>query len=548
VAEKARAPFERRLAALRQARTPYENDWRLISDYVQPRKSRFLGGTPGHERDIKILNGSPKYALRTLGSGMHAGLSSPARPWFRLTTDDPGMMEWGPVRDHLNDIAQVLMAILAQGNLYRCLHGLYRTEGQFGTAAMLIEGDFDSVMRGHLFPMGEYYLAADADGVVRTLYRETSVTVGQWVGIVGLENVSNTVRRLWDRSDTEASVQVCHAIEPNDDRIAGRADWKGKAWRSVWWEKDSDADKLARVEGYEECPIIAPRWDVPDLGAWGEGPGHDVLNDCISLQRMEIEKQRLIAKISDPPTAMPAAARLYANTPASAGQQFFFDGPPEAGRALYQVPHDITPLAMEIGRTERRIDTGLYRDMFMIIAQSAEGPEKTARQILEMKEEKMLMLGPTVERQHAECLGPLIDRAAALAQRAGLFPPAPPELNGRNISVDYLSPLAQAQKMVDATSIERMITFVGALSGLNPNARHKLDHDQAIDEFARIYGVNSRIVVPDDKVAKIRAAEAQAQQQAQQVQMATTAIEGARAMSETSVESGTLLGRLAGMQ
>lgn len=545
----AREPFERRLAALKRARAPYEDDWRLISDYIRPRRTRFFRTASGHERDTRIINGSPKFALRTLGAGMHAGLSSPARPWLRMVTDDPGLMEYGPVRDHLAERTSIFFSVLARTNIYRALHTNWVNEGQFGTAAMVVDGDDDAVARGRVMPIGEYYLAAGADGICRTLYRETTMTVEQWIGTVGLENVSAAVRRAYDRSDTEARIEVCHAIEPNDERVAYRADWRGKPFRSAWWEKDSDADKLAKVLGYEECPIIAPRWEVLDLDTYGEGPGHDALNDAIGLQRMEVEKHRLISKLADPPKAMPSSAKQYANTPAAAGQDFFFDGPPEAGRALYQVPHDIGPLVTEIGRVERRTDSAFYRDVFQMIAQAeAYGTPATAREIIERKEEKMVLVGPTVERQHSEGLGPLVRRIDAMIARAGFYPEPPPELARANVSIDYLSPLAQAQKMIDASSIERMATFIGNLSGLKPNVGDKFDGDQAVDEYARIIGANARIIVSDDKAAKIRAARAQEQAQAQQAQLAAQAIQGAKAMSETSIDGANLLGRIAGVQ
>ncbi len=544
----ARAPFERRLASLKTARAPYENDWRLLSDYLQPRKSRFFTAERGHERDTKIINGNPKLALRTLGAGMQAGLSSPARPWLRLVTDDPDLMEYGPVRDHLSTRTAILFSVLAQSNVYRCLHSNYRDQGQFGTAALLLEQDFQNIVRGLLVPCGEYYLAADGDGICRTFYREPVMTVSQWIDTVGLENVSDRVRRAYDRSDTEERIEVCHAVERNDERVPSRADWRGKAFRSVWWEKDSDADTLAKVSGYEECPIIAPRWDVLDLGAYGEGPGHDMLNDCIGLQRMEVEKHRQIGKIADPPKVMPGGAKMYENTPASAGQTFFADGPVDSARALYQVPADITPLATEIQRVERRVDSLSFKDVFLMIAQSDLGQPETARAIVEKHEEKMLMIGPTVEREHSECLGPTVRRTDAMLARAGVYPPLPPELARANVSIDYLSPLAQAQKMVDATAIERMVTFIGNLAGIAPRVVDKLDADQATDEYARIIGASSRVVISDDRVAKIREKNAQKEQAAQQAALAAQAIAGAKQMSETSIEGSNLLGRIAGVQ
>lgn len=150
----------------------------------------------------------------------------------------------------------------------------------------------------------------------------------------------------------------------------------------------------------------------------------------------------------------------------------------------------------------------------------------------------MTQLGPVVDRVNIEKLEVDIDRAYGILQNLGRIPPAPPELAGTGLQIEFVSILAQAQKAAANSQIERIARFTGFLVGQFPDAALKFDAQQAVDEYAQNTGVTPKIIRSDAAVAKLLDQQ-QAQQQAQQaVAAAPAARDGAQAaelLSRTQV-------------
>ena len=197
---------------------------------------------------------------------------------------------------------------------------------------------------------------------------------------------------------------------------------------------------------------------------------------------------------------------------------------------------------------QERVNSAFYADLFLMLSMS-DRRQITAREIEERHEEKLLMLGPVLERLNDELLDPLIDRTFAAMLRGGQIPPPPRELEGVDLKVEYVSILAQAQKMVALGAIDRLAMFAGTVAQITQQPVDKVDWDQAIDEYGQALGVSPRVIVPDDKVAEARGARAQ-QQQAQQVAMMAQpmaqAASAAKAMSETKTGTGSALDAVLG--
>src|SRR5690606_36004887 len=115
----------------------------------------------------------------------------------------------------------------------------------------------------------------------------------------------------------------------------------------------------------------------------------------------------------------------------------------------------------DIDATEGRIRHGMFTDLFLAMLLS-DRREMTAREVSERHDEKLLMLGPVLERVNDEVLDPLIDRTFAIMNRRGLLPPPPAELQGEQLKVEYISILHQAQKLVGTVGMERFMSVVGA--------------------------------------------------------------------------------------
>lgn len=554
-----RQRFGRRLAALKNERdgNGWLAHWRELSDYILPRRGQFLSAdrNKGDKRNTKIIDNTATLAARTLASGMMAGITSPARPWFRLTTPDPDLKEFGPVKLWLHDVEQRMREVFARSNVYNALPVLYGELGVFGSAAVFVQEDFDDVIRAHSYTAGEYYLANSARLSVDTLYREFSLTVAQAVeqfvrqpgGRMDWTRVSNTVKSLYDKGQHDEWVEFVHVIEPNPGRIPGMDDARNMPVRSVYYEKDADKERLARVGGFKRFPVMAPRWDLMAHDVYGRSPGMDCLGDVKALQVMQKEKAKAIQKMVAPPMVGGAALK---NTAISAlpGGVTFVDGvePVKQLAPLYQVNPQIQHLVADIEDHRRRIDRAFFADLFLMVSQ-LERAQVTAYEIQVRQEEKLLMLGPVLERLHDELLDPLIDRTFQIMQDKLLLPPPPQELQGSDLRIEYISMLAQAQKAVASSGVERFAGFVGNLAAVNPAVLDKFDADQAVDEYGDALGVSPRIIRSDDDVAKLRQARAQQEQAAQAAQMMQVAAQGAETLSRTDMRGDNALTRMLGM-
>lgn len=554
-----RQRFDRRLAALKEERdgNGWLSHWRDLSDCILPRRGRFLSTdrNKGDKRNAKIIDNTATLAARTLASGMMAGITSPARPWFRLTTPDQDLKEFGPVKLWLHDVEQRMREVFARSNVYNALPVLYGELGVFGSAAMFVQDDFEDVIRAHPYTVGEYYLANSARLTVDTLYREFSLTVAQAVeqfvrrpsGAMDWSRVSDAVRRLHDKGQLDGWVDFVHVIEPNPDRAPDMEDARNMPVRSVYFEKDADKERLARVGGFKRFPVMAPRWDVTAQDVYGRSPGMDCLGDVKALQVMQKEKAKAIQKMVAPPLVGGASLKQAAISALPGGVTFVDGGEPVKQLApLYQVNPQIQHLVADIEDHRRRIDRAFFADMFLMISQ-LERSQVTAYEIQVRQEEKLLMLGPVLERLHDELLDPLIDRTFQIMQDKNLLPPPPQELAGSDLRIEYISVLAQAQKAVATSGVERFAGFVGNLAAVNPAVLDKFDADQAVDEYGDALGVSPRIIRSDDDVAKLRQARAQQEQAAQAAQMMQMAAQGAETLSRTDMRGDNALTRMLGM-
>lgn len=523
MADSLRRQCGKRWEALKSERSSWMPHWQEISEVLLPRAGRFLvtDNNKGDKRHRAILDNSGTRALRTLSGGMMAGMTSPARPWFRLTTKDPKLDESYEVKKWLGKVTGLMQMIFNQSNVYRALQMAYEELGAFGTTAVIVLDDYDSVIHCMPLTIGEYAIATDSRGNVNTLYREFRMTVGALVEEFGYNAVSPQVKRLWDRGNLDEWITVINAIEPRKERDPSKLDSKNMPYRSVYFESTGRGDAILRETGFHQFPALAARWNVTGGDIYGTGPGMEALGDLRQLQQEQLYKSKGIAQQADP--AVVAAADMR-NQEANLvpGGVVWADSPAQvvAVRAAYEVNFNLAYLVQDIQDVRQRINEAFYKDIFLMITGMPATQRATATEIAERHEEKMLMLGPVLERLNAEMNDRLISMTFDRMVRTGLLPPVPEELQGVELNVDFVSILAQAQRAVATNSIDRFTQNLGTLVAIKPDLADKFDADYWADSYADLLGVDPQLIVPGDKVALIREQRAQQEQQMAQMAMA----------------------------
>ena len=526
--EPKRDKYLQRWSALQSERSSWVTHWQEISDYLLPRSGRFFSSdrNRGDRRHNSIYDSTGTRSLRILAAGMMAGMTSPARPWFRLTTSDPDLDESANVKRWLSDVQRMMLTVFAKSNTYRALHSMYEELGAFGTGASIVLPNFKNIIHHHPLTTGEYAIATDYDGNVCTLYREFDKTVGEIVGEYGIENVSQTVRTLFDRGNLDAWVTLVQAIEPRKDRDTTKRDSRNMPWKSVTFELGGESGKYLRESGFKEFPVVAPRWAVSGGDIYGNSPGMEALGDIKQLQHEQLRKAQGIDYKTKPPLQVPTALKNRELDTLPGGTSYVDVSTPNGGiRTAFDVNLDLSHLLADIQDVRERIKGSFYADLFLMISQSPTN-NMTATEVAERHEEKLLMLGPVLERLHNELLDPLIEMTFSRMLEAGVLPPAPEELQGMELSVEFVSMLAQAQRAVATNGIDRFVGNLGAIAQFKPEVLDKFDADKWTDVYADMLGVDPELIVPGENVALIRqqrAQQAAAMQQAEQMQASASA-------------------------
>lgn len=544
----------RQLAELKQERISWDSHYRELQEYFSPRRGRWITGPQSGRNDggkvnQKLVDPTPRFAARTLSSGMHAGSTNPAMPWFKLTTPDPEMLEFPAVSNWLYTIEMLLRGVFERSNLYSVLPMLYSDGGVFGTAPMMILDHPERVIQCVPAPVGSYYLATNSEGTVDTKVCEYKMTVQQMVDQFGLTKCSIAVQNEYNTNRKQQQHDVLHVIEPNSARMYGSYDAKNMAFRSCYIELTGEKTIL-RESGFEENPLAVLRWETTEItDAYGASPGMDALGCAKAMQVQQKRKAQAIDKHIDPPMVGDPALQNQPSTLLPAGityAGFTANGSAPKFQPAYLLKPELSGIMEDIQDIRSLVQQSMYTDLFLAIT-LADPRQATVPEIIERREEKILMLGPVLQNHRDGLIKPLIDRTFYIMMRQGRLPPPPPELEGVDLKVELVGLLAQALKAVASGGIERFVGFVGQVAkaqadaGEAPTALDKIDLDQAIDEYGISIGVPPTIIRSDDDVAVLRqdrAKQAQAQQMAAAAQPIEQATKAAKNLSETPVGNG----------
>ncbi len=539
-----KARLEQRRGALDQDRQSWLAHWRELADYILPRRARFLASerNRGDKINQKILDGTGTLAARTLASGMMSGVTSPSRPWFRLVTRERQLMDDEAVTAWIWQAEARVRQLFAGSNLYNAIHTLYEDLAVFGTAAMVVEPVKDRLLRGHCLPLGSYWLAADDTLVADTLFREVPMTTIQMIQRFGQERVSEAVRSAFDAGNYDVWWTVYQAIEPTP---AIRSERGEGAWVSHYWELGGDSERLLDRRSFARRPFIAPRWHVTGADVYGRSPGMDALADIKQLQVEQRRKGQAIDKMVNPPLQGPSSLQSQAVSLLPGAKTFVSPSDLQAGglRPVYEVRPNLGELMADIIEVQGRIRSAFYADLFLMLAAS-DRRQITATEIEERRSEKMLALGPVLERLQDELIEPLVDLAFDRVLEEGSLPEPPRALQGQNLRVELQSMLAREQRVDALVGLDRLLRVTSSLAAAAPQVLDKVDADQVIDEYAELTGAPPRVLRSDQAVAELRAGRAEAAATAELSQSLATGVETAKTASEVKTPEGDLLSSL----
>lgn len=529
-----------RMAALRRDRLPWWTSWREIADYYMPKRYIWLLSPQERARYINkngnILDPTGTNAGRVLAAGMMNGITSPSRPWFKLRianfSDDLDLT----MRVWLDECERRMMKVFAESNFYNAMAVMYLDLVFFGSSAMLIYEDFDTVIRCYNCALGEYYLGQSDRLEVNIFAREFQRKVHQLESRWGVDHLSEGVKQkfLMGGAALEEDIDITHLITPNDGTYKISKRFK---FVECYWETTSENKaRVLSYNGFNEMPGIFPRWELTGNDSYGTGPGLDAMGDVIQLQHETKRKGQSLDFMVRPP--MVADIQLqHRPTAILPGGTTFVAGINNVGmKPAYTVQPPLRELSEDIMDIQGRIRETFFNDLFKMISQL--DTVRSATEIDARKEEKLIMLGPVLERFHNEALTPAIKRTFATMERAELLPEAPPNLQNAQLEIQFVSILSAAQSAVGVAPTERFLQLIGNISGVHQEALDIPNWEALLRDYARDIGVGSKGVNSRETVQQIQADRAQKQQAHDALGAAAVAAPAAKLLSETNVGGG----------
>tara|TARA_R110000824_G_scaffold146356_3_gene315138 strand:+ start:2807 stop:4468 length:1662 start_codon:yes stop_codon:yes gene_type:complete len=532
--------YDRRRGQLDMERSSFIAHYKDLSEYNSPRKGRFemSDRNKGTKKHKAIINNKGMRALTTATAGMFAGVMSPTRPWFSLATPDPELTQFQPVKLWLRQVELSMRSIFNAGNLYTMAPTMIHELLNFGTGCMTHVDDDENLARFYAHTPGSYYIGQNDKLEVSTLVREYEMTTEQLAIEFGEENLSQAAKNNLSRNELGAWHKVVHFIEPNDDYRPNNPLAKNKLFSSVKYELGNiDKNVFLSQGGFDEFPAYVPRWSLTGEDIYGtDCPGMQTLGDIKSLQIEEKRKGQAIDKQVNPPLQAPPSVRNVPISSLPGGLNIYDGGGGQKIESIYNVTLDLRDLKEDMARIERRIDESFFVDLFLAISNMEGVQPRNQMELSERNSERLLQLGPVLERMQGEFLDPLISRTFNQMLRANLVPPAPDEIQGQPLKVEYISSLAQAQRAVDTRGIERLTQYQAGLVQAGLSDGKKFNSDAAVQEYANLVGTPPQLISPDEQVAAQRQQEAEAAQIAQQMELAGQAAAAGAAAGQIDLD------------
>jgi len=499
----------KRFDRLKSNRQNWESHWQEVADYMQPRKADVTKTrSKGDKRTELIFDSSPLQAVELLAASLHGMLTNPATTWFSLRFKGGEFEDNDEAKAWLEDATEVMYNAINKSNFQQEIFELYHDLITFGTAAMFIEEDDEDTLKYSTRHINEMYISENDKGRIDTIFRKFRLTARAAIQKFGV-NVSDNIVTV-NRKDPYEEIEILHAIYPRSDFNPKKQDKANMPFESVYLEAGT-GDELS-VSGFKEFPFVVPRYLKASHEIYGRSPAMTALPDVKMLNEMSKTTIKSAQKQVDPPLLVPDDGFILPVRTVPGGLNFYRSGTRDRIEPLNIGAN--TPLGLNMEEQRRdSIRNAFYVNQLMMQS----GPQMTATEVIQRNEEKMRLLGPVLGRLQSELLKPLIDRTFALLLRKNLFRPAPDFLSGQDIEIEYVSPLAKAQKSAELQSIMRGIEILGSLANVAPVFDH-VNMDKLVKHLMDVVGVPQKVLKTQNEVQAKR--EQDQQQQAQQQQMA----------------------------
>ena len=503
------AELKNNLARLMDKRSTWESHWQECADFMQPRKAEINKERQrGDKRNIQIFDATAIHALELLAASLHGMLTSSANRWFSMRYKENLLNESDEAKEWLEDAIDKMYLAFARSNFQQEVFEVYHDLICFGTACLMVEEDENDIIRFSSRHIKEFYVQENKKGLVDTIYRRFKMPVQAAIDKFGFENFSRSTQNLFKKEPFE-EIELVHVVRPRSIYNERKEDKKNMPFQSIYFEYGEG--HIINIGGFREMPYVVPRYLKASTEIYGRSPAMNALPDVKVLNKMVETALKAAAKQVDPPLLVPDDSMLSPIRMSAGSLNYYRSGSRDRIEPLNIGQQTSVTLNQENQRREA-IAKMFHIDQLMVTANRT----MTATEVLQRNEEKMRILGPVLGRLQSELLQPMILRVFNIMLRNKLFQPAPEILNNQEIDIEYVSPMAMAQKGQELQSLMRGLELFGQIGQIAP-VQDYIDENGLIKQIIRITGLPARMIKSDKEVKKIREERQVAQQQQMQM-------------------------------
>ena len=502
----------KRKGKLKAQRGTWESHWQDLTNFVLPNDSDFnLKRSKGDKRTTLVYDSTAIHANEMLAAGLHGMLTNPASNWFSLRIkDNNDFSDNAEAKQWLEETTNVILSELSAPAVAfpSHIHEYYLSLCSIGTACMFIgEPTRREGISLRAIHIDEIFIAENADGIIDTVFRCFKMSVRQIVQKWGEKSLSPRIQKMYENQEFDKEVELLHCVYPRDDIDKGKKAATMLPVASVYID---EKEKHVLAEGgFDEMPFMVSRWSKTVGEVFGRSPAMTALPDIKMLQEIMKTTIKAAQKVVDPPLLVPDDGVLGPVRTIPGGLNYYRAS--SGARIEPLLTGGNIGLSYEMMNDLReRIRTTFFLDQL----QFQGAPRMTATEVVERTERTLRLLGPTLGRLQSEFLGPMIERIYGVLVRAGRLPEPPESIAEQELKIEYVSPLARAQRQTETQGIMRTLEFVGPIAGIDPQAAQIIKGADTVRHIAELNGVPPILLKSNDELM----AEIQAQQEAQAAQ------------------------------
>jgi len=471
-------------------------------EYALPQRESFYYEEAGQRRDQKIFDETAVVGVQEFASRLQSGLVPNFARWADLMSGSevpPEQRE--EIDNELDDVTNYVFEVLQNSNFSQEVHESFM-DLAVGTGVLCVEeGDAINPIVFSAIPLPHVVLDTGPDDRIDHVFRERKkVKFDHLEMMYPNSTFSSKVMTMMGRNqETTVLEVVC--------RDYSRKNEEAYVHYAICMTTDTVLHKK-EMRGLGSNPFICFRWSKCAGEVYGRGP---LINALAAIKTTNLTIELIlenaqmsisgIYQMEDDGVINPDTIQLVPGSiiPKAMGSQGL-QPIQAAGR------FDVAQLVLSDMRLN--IKRALYNDMLG-------NPDKTpatATEVAERMADLSRRVGSAFGRLQAELVQPVLQRVIYILKKQGRI--EVPSVNGREVKIRSVSPLAQAQANQDISSVARYLELVGGVFG--PEMLQLLiDGEKTAVHLAKKFGVPESLIRDEEQRKQIAA---MAQQMAQQQQ------------------------------